>query len=120
MTTTQHETTETVVAQGFCYRCGCEPDDHHTRLGCFHHPQPELAQAIARRAILAGTEHLGACLLDEGRELDGLTALHTMADETARVTGLWVSLARERGASWAQVGQALGMSRQAAHERFSR
>lgn len=32
----------------------------------------------------------------------------------------WVGLIRERGVSWAAVGQALGVSRQAAWERFAK
>jgi hypothetical protein len=31
---------------------------------------------------------------------------------------LWVGLARSHGATWAQVGDALGISRQAAQQRY--
>lgn len=32
---------------------------------------------------------------------------------------VWVQAARDRGVSWARIGQALGMTRQSAWERFS-
>jgi hypothetical protein len=33
--------------------------------------------------------------------------------------GLWVAKARSLGAKWSQIGQALGVTRQSAWERFS-
>jgi hypothetical protein len=42
------------------------------------------------------------------------------AREIERLTGEWVDKAREAGASWAQIGTALGISRQAAQQRFGR
>jgi hypothetical protein len=39
--------------------------------------------------------------------------------QVERNLGLWVGKARSLGATWAQVGQALGMTRQSAWERFS-
>jgi len=43
-------------------------------------------------------------------------------DETTFAGGLgdWVQLARDRGLSWTEIGQALGVSRQAAWERFAK
>lgn len=50
--------------------------------------------------------------------LDALrSAKATIDSETDRLRPL-VAEARHRGASWQQVGDALGMTRQAAHERY--
>lgn len=51
-----------------------------------------------------------------------LSKLPLIADTAAQVNGFlgeWVQLARERNLSWAEIGQALGVSRQAAWERFA-
>lgn len=52
-----------------------------------------------------------------------LSRLPRIASVAAQVEGglqRWVGEARRRGASWARIGEALDMSRQAAWERFSR
>ena len=52
-----------------------------------------------------------------------LTRLPRIASVAAQVEGglqRWVGEARRRGSSWASIGEALGMSRQSAWERFSR
>ena len=51
-----------------------------------------------------------------------LSKLPLIADTATQVNGFlgeWVQLARERNLSWAEIGQALGVSRQAAWERFA-
>lgn len=48
-------------------------------------------------------------------DLHGLAVLSTLLDE---VIAEEVTHARESGASWSEVGRALGMSRQAAQQRF--
>ncbi len=51
-----------------------------------------------------------------------LTFLPRIASVAAQVEGglqRWVGEARRRGTSWASIGEALGMSRQSAWERFS-
>ena len=53
---------------------------------------------------------------------DALANLPRMAAASAQVEGnlsQWVRKARELGASWAVVGESLGMTRQSAWERFS-
>ncbi len=50
--------------------------------------------------------------------LELVTAAHVVADEAALVRHRWVSAARRGGASWSEVGTALGVSRQAAQQRF--
>jgi hypothetical protein len=42
------------------------------------------------------------------------------ADQARRDLHVAVAQARERGASWAEVGQALGVTRQTAQQRFGR
>lgn len=42
------------------------------------------------------------------------------AEQNAAFAREWVDLLRERGISWAEIGNTLGVSRQAAWERFSR
>lgn len=42
------------------------------------------------------------------------------SDQVDRFATEWVALIRERGQSWTAVGQALGVTRQAAWERFSK
>jgi ClpX C4-type zinc finger len=51
-----------------------------------------------------------------------VSRLPRIASVAAQVDGglqRWVSEARRRGTSWASIGEALGMSRQSAWERFS-
>jgi hypothetical protein len=51
-----------------------------------------------------------------------LAKLPLIADTATQVNGFlgeWVQMARERNLSWAEIGQALGVSRQAAWERFA-
>jgi hypothetical protein len=55
-------------------------------------------------------------------DADLLGKLPRIASVAAQVEGglqRWVSEARRRGSSWADIGDALGMSRQSAWERFS-
>lgn len=54
---------------------------------------------------------------------DALLALEdlaTAAAEAARLRDLGVERAREAGASWVSIGEALGVTRQAARQRYSR
>ena len=89
-------------------------------------------------AFICGSclDHYGRVLADfrrSGREepppwqamsdADLLAKLPLIARTGAQVDRFlveWVRLVRERGLSWAQVGGALGISRQAAWERFAR
>ena len=51
--------------------------------------------------------------------LERLPRVAAAADQVEAALALWVGEARRRGASWARVGEALGMTRQAAWERFA-
>ena len=51
--------------------------------------------------------------------LDSLRLMLRSQEQAAEFLVDWVALIRERGVSWAAIGKALGISRQAAWERFS-
>ena len=53
---------------------------------------------------------------DDFRE--AITAAHLIADETRLDLQRWVDAARRSGTSWSEVGDALGISKQAAQQRF--
>ncbi|MEO5663162.1 MAG: hypothetical protein ABIR39_07750 [Nocardioides sp.] len=60
---------------------------------------------------------------DEMSDAELLGNLPKIAATAAQVGSFladWVQLARDRGLSWAEIGQALGVSRQAAWERFAK
>jgi len=60
----------------------------------------------------------------ERRQLRPVLDALASADVLVQVVELWrarlVQLARHRGARWAEIGRALGVSKQAAHERYGR
>ena len=59
---------------------------------------------------------------DEMSDTEILAKLPLIAGTATQVNsflGEWVQMARERNLSWAEIGQALGVSRQAAWERFA-
>ena len=76
----------------------------------------------ARRPI----DHLhsmAATLADPGEDRTPLQVVEDarwLQDQVDRAMRQLVDDAREAGASWADVGKALGVSRQAAHERFGK
>ena len=76
---------------------------------------PQDATADTGRSTTAGTE-----ARPSEPVLEALTAVEALA----RVVDQWrarlVRLARMRGASWTDIGQSLGVSKQAAHERYGR
>ncbi|PUA80116.1 hypothetical protein [Nocardioides currus] len=60
---------------------------------------------------------------DEMSDTEVLAKLPMIAATSAQVSAFlvdWVQIARGRGLSWTEIGHALGVSRQAAWERFSR
>lgn len=60
---------------------------------------------------------------DEMSDTELLANLPMIAATATQVSSFladWVQLARDRGLSWTEIGQALGVSRQAAWERFTR
>lgn len=48
-----------------------------------------------------------------------LGSVAAAGEQAERNLALWVAKARSLGATWSQIGQALGMARQSAWERFS-
>ncbi len=67
--------------------------------------------------LVTAINGLASGLSDEGDiwELSGLARLSTKVDEQI---GVAVQMARAGGESWGAIGAALGMSRQAAQQRF--
>jgi len=51
--------------------------------------------------------------------LERLPLVAAAADQVEAALELWVAEARRRGASWARIGSTLGMTRQAAWQRFA-
>ena len=66
-----------------------------------------------------GTEQLGADLTsdDPAVGLRASLALHRLAE---RVEAQQVAAARQRGWSWQQIGDALGVTRQSVHTKYSK
>jgi hypothetical protein len=56
----------------------------------------------------------------DGREgfEEAILAAHLIADESRVVLHRWVEAARRSGLSWSEIGDALGISKQAAQQRF--
>jgi hypothetical protein len=65
------------------------------------------------------TSELGASIqsTDPALGLRAVGALHRLAE---RVEAIHVRLARDRGWSWEQIGDALGVSRQSIHAKYGR
>jgi hypothetical protein len=65
------------------------------------------------------TSELGASIqsTDPAVGLRAVGALHRLAE---RVEAIHVRLARDRGWSWEQIGDALGVSRQSIHAKYGR
>ena len=65
--------------------------------------------------------HLGAWELtdDVNAVLESLPRVARAADQVEQDLAGWVGRARELGATWARIGEALGMTRQSAWARFS-
>jgi len=58
--------------------------------------------------------------MDDAELLATLPQILASAEQNTAFAHEWVDLLRSRGISWAEIGRALGVSRQAAWERFSR
>lgn len=56
--------------------------------------------------------------MDDAQLLDHLPQVAAVQAQVERSLAAWVGIARERKISWEKVGQALGMTRQSAWERF--
>lgn len=57
--------------------------------------------------------------MSDAELLSKLPLIAATATQVVSFLGDWVHLARERGLSWTEIGKAMGVSRQAAWERFS-
>ena len=58
--------------------------------------------------------------MDDAEVLATLPQILASAEQNTAFAHEWVDLLRGRNISWAEIGRALGVSRQAAWERFSR
>ncbi|GLZ41938.1 ClpX C4-type zinc finger protein [Actinokineospora sp. NBRC 105648] len=83
------------------------------------------AQVIAGTRVAESAESSGSPVAPWELELSLEAVLATLGSVAAagaqaeRNLGLWVAKARTLGATWSQVGEALGMTRQSAWERFA-
>ncbi|MGI5233349.1 hypothetical protein [Actinoallomurus sp. CA-142502] len=57
--------------------------------------------------------------LTDEQMLDHIPRVAVVADQVAADLRSWVQELRRRGVTWARIGQALGITRQSAWERFS-
>ena len=83
-------------------------------------PQYTLLTAVARLDELRMRESLAVETLDRAELLELLALSEVVAQKAAYGRQLTVRAARETGASWSQIGAALGTSKQAAWEAHSR
>jgi hypothetical protein len=83
-------------------------------------PQYTLLTAVARLDELRIRESLGAETPDRSELLELLALSEVVARKAAYGRQLTVRAAREAGASWSQIGSALGTSKQAAWEAHTR
>ena len=58
--------------------------------------------------------------MSDAEVLATLPRILASAEQNASFAQEWVDLLRGRGVSWAEIGRVLGVSRQAAWERFAR
>jgi hypothetical protein len=58
--------------------------------------------------------------LDDPDPLQALAAVAALTREADRIAAVLVRRARNAGCTWAQVAEALGVSRQAVHKRYGR
>jgi hypothetical protein len=87
--------------------CGTCIDDFHAIL---HDP--------ARKATAKGTFPWDR--MTDAELLANLSMILASAEQNTAFAHEWVDLLRQRNISWAEIGRALGVSRQAVWERFAR
>lgn len=109
----------------FCSFCG-EPWSQQRRFAGGFGAQI-CGECIHRYADLFSTkEKLAAATrppwneMDSEQMLDSLKHIVTTSEQVEEFLYDWVGLLRDRGVSWQEIGLALGVSRQAAWERFTR
>lgn len=87
-------------------------------LSGFHH---EFSTEEGRRSIsLRSKARMPWDEMSDTQLLATLPMISATATQVISFLADWVQLARDRGLSWAEIGQALGVSRQAAWERFAK
>lgn len=79
----------------------------------------KLIDAAPRQADLSGPSTPWDALTDDDL-LSRLPDVAEAGEQVERHLRTWVDAARQRGLSWASIGEALGMTRQSAWERFTR
>lgn len=79
----------------------------------------EIQSAFDTPRVLTGRSKSVWNDMSDTELLEKLPLILQSAAQNVRFADDWVSLIRERGISWTHIGQALGVSRQAAWQRFS-
>lgn len=81
---------------------------------CVAHYHDVFSSASSKREVRPAWESM-----TDAEVLATLPLISRTADQVAEFLVEWVELARSRKMSWAEIGKALGVSRQAAWERFA-
>lgn len=88
---------------------------------CVSHFHDKFSSEEGRRSIsLRSMRQLPWDEMSDAELLSNLPMIAATVTQVSSFLADWVQLARDRGLSWAEIGQALGVSRQAAWERFAR
>lgn len=77
-----------------------------------------VADLAAEKLVGGSVDSLDTASADDFRQL--IRAAYIVADEAGLSLHRWVDAGRHAGLSWGDVGEVLGVSRQAAQQRFSR
>ena len=80
--------------------------------------QAEKARPVTKKVPYNAPKHFRS--LDSERLLKLVSQVEAIQAEAAAHQALWVEILRERAVRWADIGGALGVSRQAAWKRFAR
>jgi hypothetical protein len=124
------ETTAETVFTALCSFCG-KPNTQVARLvagpgvyicdECLGLCQLIIGESPASESKPGSLPHLRAWELTSDVEavLESLPRVARAADQVEKDLAGWVGRARELGATWARIGEALGMTRQSAWARFS-
>jgi hypothetical protein len=78
----------------------------------------EKARPITKKAPFDAAAH--SRTFDDERLLKAVGQVEPVYQDVAAAQALYVEILRERGVSWADIGGALGVSRQAAWKRFAK
>ena len=89
-----------------CNECVATAGEHLARLGTVTKKVPYDAAAHFR-------------LFETNKLLNNVSAIEPLHQDVSAQQALMVAILRERAVSWADIGQALGVTRQAAWRRFA-